>query len=110
MKQKLRVCHVPQIPMEPFIVPVSSLEEAVVVMNALADYDLFQFENKIKPDYCNMTVPDELTERLFSMRQQAILDGSYTETGEWENLVCDVLKARDACRAAMIKSGSKDDL
>ncbi|MEQ9770912.1 hypothetical protein ABRQ03_08560 [Pectobacterium jejuense] len=50
------------------------------------------------------TVPDEIEERLFSMRQQAILDGSYTEVGEWENLVCDALKARDACRAAMLQS------
>ncbi|WP_212769004.1 hypothetical protein [Pectobacterium versatile] len=56
------------------------------------------------------TVPDELTERLFSMRQQAILDGSYTETGEWENLVCDVLKARDACRAAMLQKNHSGDV
>ncbi|UTC25384.1 putative superinfection exclusion protein 17 [Pectobacterium phage vB_PcaM_P7_Pc] len=50
-----RVCHFPQAPMEPFVVPASTLEEAVTIMDILADYDLFQFENKIKPDYCNMT-------------------------------------------------------
>jgi hypothetical protein len=51
---KLRVWHVPQIPMKSFKVEVASVEEGVRMLNALADYDLFQFENNIKPDYCNM--------------------------------------------------------
>ncbi|MGL9720117.1 hypothetical protein [Symbiopectobacterium sp.] len=50
------------------------------------------------------TVPDELTERLFHLREQEILDGSYVDTGEWENLAFDALKALSACRAAMIQS------
>jgi len=52
---KLRVQHYPQIPCTPFIVPVESLKEAKKVFDVLADYDLFQFKNKIKPDYANMT-------------------------------------------------------
>lgn len=51
---KLRVWHIPQVPMEPFYVEVSSVEEGARMINALADYDLFQFEKNIKPDYCNM--------------------------------------------------------
>lgn len=51
---KLRVWHVPQIPMKSFKVEVATVEEGVRMMNALADYDLFQYENRIKPDYCNM--------------------------------------------------------
>lgn len=50
----LRVWHIPQIPMGAFHVHVDSLEEARKVLDTLANYDLFQFENNIKPDYCNM--------------------------------------------------------
>jgi hypothetical protein len=53
---KLRVSHFPQIPCKSFIVEVASLEEAKKIMDTLANYDLFQYENNIKPDYCNSTV------------------------------------------------------
>jgi hypothetical protein len=49
----LQVWWVPQVPMNAFEVDVSSVAEGVKVMNVLADYDFFQFENNIKPDYCN---------------------------------------------------------
>ena len=49
----LRVWWVPQVPMKSFTVPVKSLVEAKMLLNALADYDLFQFRNKVKPDYSN---------------------------------------------------------
>lgn len=51
MKPKLRVWHIPQIPSKAFHVPVSCPEEAIKILNVLADYDLFQLENNIKPDY-----------------------------------------------------------
>jgi hypothetical protein len=50
----LRVWHIPQVPMKAFRVPVASAEEAIKLINVLANYDLFQFENNIKPDYCNV--------------------------------------------------------
>lgn len=53
---KLRVEHFPQIPCKPFIVEVNSIEEAKKIFDVLANYDIFQYENKIKSDYCNMTV------------------------------------------------------
>lgn len=53
MKQKLRVWHIPQVPMKAFHVETDSLETAVAIKNALADYDLFQYENNVKGDYCN---------------------------------------------------------
>jgi hypothetical protein len=49
----LSVWWVPQVPMKAFRVPVSNLEIGVKVMDVLADYDKFQFDNKVKPDYCN---------------------------------------------------------
>jgi phage/plasmid-associated DNA primase len=62
MNKKLRVSHFPQIPCKPFIVEVKTLEEAKKIIDVLADYDLFQYENNIKPDYCNTSVLEEYCE------------------------------------------------
>lgn len=53
-RDKTRVWHIPQVPGKPFHVPVQSLGEAVLVLDALAHYDLFQFNNNIKGDYANV--------------------------------------------------------
>ncbi len=51
---KLRVWWKPQIPMnESFYVEVATPQEAKKVLDILAKYDLFQLENKIKPDFSN---------------------------------------------------------
>lgn len=53
-KQKpLRVWWIPQIPGKPFRVDVPTLAEGVKLMDVLAQYDIFQYEHRIKPDYCN---------------------------------------------------------
>ncbi len=44
---------IPQIPMKPFFVSVKDVAEGVKVMDVLANYDDFQFKNRIKPDYSN---------------------------------------------------------
>lgn len=49
----LRVWWVPQVPMKSFYVQVDTVEIGVKVMDVLAEYDLFQFKNKVKPDYSN---------------------------------------------------------
>lgn len=49
----LRVWHIPQIPGAPFRADVANLRDAALLLRSLARYDLFQFENNIKPDYCN---------------------------------------------------------
>ena len=49
----LRVWWIPQVPMKPFHVKVNTVEEAILILNTLAFYDIFQFENNVKPDYCN---------------------------------------------------------
>ncbi len=49
----LQVWWIPQVPMKPFEVKVSSIDEGRKIVTVLADYDAFQYENKIKPDYCN---------------------------------------------------------
>ena len=54
-KGDLKVWHIPQVPMQAFYVNVENLNEAKLVLNVLADYDKFEFENDIKPDYCNVS-------------------------------------------------------
>jgi hypothetical protein len=53
MTQQLRVWWIPQVPGTPFYVPVSSVAEGVRITDTLARYDQFQFDNNIRPDYCN---------------------------------------------------------
>ena len=50
----LRIWWIPQVPMKAFYWPVQSVDEAVNLCNLLAEYDKFQFENRVKPDYCNV--------------------------------------------------------
>ena len=52
--EKLRVWHIPQLGYNVVMyIPVATPEEGKRVIDILACYDLFQFENKIKPDYSN---------------------------------------------------------
>lgn len=50
---RLKVWWIPQVPMKSFDVFVNSYAEAHVLLRALAQYDLFQLDNRIKPDFAN---------------------------------------------------------
>jgi hypothetical protein len=51
---KLRVWHNCQVgAVKNFYVEVESVEQAWKILNTLWDYDLFQYKNNIKPNYCN---------------------------------------------------------
>ena len=51
----LRVWWIPQVPMNnPFRVVVENINEAILLLNALGNYDLYQLKNNIKPDYSNV--------------------------------------------------------
>lgn len=52
-KGDLKVWWIPQVPMKSFEHPVKSVQEGLLLLDALAKYDLFQYENKVKGDYCN---------------------------------------------------------
>jgi hypothetical protein len=52
-KPEFKVWWIPQIPGKAFEVEVQSRDEGKRLEGTLALYDIFQFENKIKPDYCN---------------------------------------------------------
>jgi hypothetical protein len=74
--QKLRVYWLPQIPCKPFRVPVESVEQAVFLMRTLADYDRFQLEHWIKPDYS-------------SLGGLEVWDEAEQDWLEWENDDCE---------------------
>lgn len=66
-----RVWWKPQVPMEEsFYVEVPDGDLGRFIEQVLADYDLFQYENRIKPDYCNVGGTQIFNE----------------ETKEWEDL------------------------
>lgn len=63
MKKELRVLWCPQVGACDFMrISVDSVEEAAKIMEVLADYDMFQYDNNIKPDYCNMGFLEEKDE------------------------------------------------
>lgn len=49
----LRIWWIPQVPMTPFYVIVNSPSEAKKMLGVLADYDIFQLDYCIKPDFSN---------------------------------------------------------
>jgi len=50
----LRVWWIPQVPMSPFYVNVGTTDQGKWLCSVLASYDIFQYENNIKPDYSNV--------------------------------------------------------
>ena len=50
---EFRVWWTPQLPMKAFLYPVPDYANGKMLTDALAQYDLFQFEHHVKPDYCN---------------------------------------------------------
>lgn len=51
---ELRVRHYPRVTGSPFEVQVDTIEEGRLVLDLLAEYDLFEVANRVKPDYSNM--------------------------------------------------------
>lgn len=70
-KGDLRVWWIPQVPMPPFRVNVPDLESANLLLDALAQYDLFQLKHNVRPDYCNAGGLERF------------------EDGEWSDWYCD---------------------
>ena len=87
---KLRISHFPQIPCKPFITEVDDLKQAKFLCDSLANYDLFQFENRIKPDYSNITVGEMWDEdeqewcSWFDDEQLRLLSECSGGTCEWD--------------------------
>ena len=52
-KGDLKVWWIPQIPMKSFDVLVKNVDEAILLLTTLAEYDKFQYDWNVKPDYSN---------------------------------------------------------
>lgn len=48
-----KIWHIPQIPMKPFEILVSGPPQAAMLLDMLAQYDLFELSRGRKPDYSN---------------------------------------------------------
>jgi hypothetical protein len=53
-KPELQVWWIPQVPMSPFVVEIPDIDTGKFLLKVLADYDAFQFDKNIKPDYSNV--------------------------------------------------------
>lgn len=80
--KKLKVWWIPQVPMKPFEVEVNDIEEGIKIADTLAKYDIFQFENNIKPDYCNAGGVVEWDEDVDMEGNPGWIDWHDPETGE----------------------------
>lgn len=77
MEPKFRVWWIPQIPMKSFQVEVATLDEAMLLIRVLGEYDLFQYKNNVKPDYSNAGGIEEF------------VDGEWWDVDEDELEECD---------------------
>lgn len=88
---KMRVWWKPQVPMRSFYVPVENIGEGAKIIQVLTDYDLFQYENRIKPDYSNMGGIEVFNEELNSWEDWEIESKSL---GEWFDDPIEYIKRR----------------
>lgn len=54
MKPELQVWWIPQIPMPAFTVAMPDIATGQLVLKLLAEYDQFQLDHNVKPDYSNV--------------------------------------------------------
>lgn len=81
---EFKVWWIPQIGQSPtFYVPVQSIEEGKKICEVLAHYDLFQYENRIKPDYANTGG--------ISMKHPTGTDGEWWDVPDDEEELMDIL-------------------
>ena len=79
---KIRVCHYPQVPCQPFRVGVNNEWEAYLIVETLAKQHLWLFENKMIPDYCNV-----ITVEMWDAEDGWVDYYNETEGMEWEEFV-----------------------
>lgn len=53
VKNKLRVVHIPQVPMDGYIVEVQNEREAFLIEQSFAGQHLFLLQSNVIPDYSN---------------------------------------------------------
>lgn len=48
---KLRIAYIPQVPGQSFYKEVASVKQALLIGKTLVDFSLFEYEQRVKPDY-----------------------------------------------------------
>jgi hypothetical protein len=87
---QLRVWWIPQVPMKSFNILVNDLKEAKLLLDVLAEYDMFQLVNNIKPDFCNtggLQIWDETLE--IDEEEEKWCDWYDEETGDDFDTYCE---------------------
>lgn len=49
--EKYRAWYIPQVPMESFKFECDTAEEAIMIYTAIVKFSIFEFKNRVKPDY-----------------------------------------------------------
>lgn len=82
VKNKLQVWHYPQVPCDPFKVPVPDEYAAKLVKDALADQHIWLWRNRFIPDYANTLVV------MMYNEESGVWDEYYNEFEEmdWDEL------------------------
>ena len=87
----LWVWWIPQVPMKSFNVTIDSIQQGRFLLKALAEYDLFQLENRVKPDFCNAGG--------IAYKHPSLTEGEWwdfpDDDDEVEDLVRDLLQIRE---------------
>ena len=79
---RIRVCHYPQVPCDPFRVGVNSEWEAYLIVETLAKQHLWLYENKMIPDYCNAIIVE-----MWDTEDGWVDYYNETEVMDWEEFV-----------------------
>jgi hypothetical protein len=53
MAKRFKAWYIPQVPMKPFEIEASTAAKAQTILNIIINFSIFEFENKVKPDYCD---------------------------------------------------------
>lgn len=51
MTSKFKAWYIPQVPMKAFEAERGTAEEAQAALDLITDFSIFEFDNKVKPDY-----------------------------------------------------------
>lgn len=54
MTEKYKIWYIPQIPMPPWELEIDDLETAKLVLNSVIDFSIFEYVNRVKPDYADV--------------------------------------------------------
>lgn len=104
---KFRIWWIPQVGIgNTFYIPVDSILEGAKVIEILIKYDQFQFDNKVKPDYCNvggLQYYDEKTEEWSDFEDYFEEDGNELFYKDPDDYVVNSMRVSDQDKNSYIE-------